>query len=325
MVRTTSRSILLPALRSVLLIGSYFAATVVLAQNAKQLIEQGDSLLGLEKPQRALDHFERAIVLDGSSGSYLARARAWYMLDRMDRFVLDVDKALRLDSSSAEAHYQRALYSIRAEDPAKAEYHAGQAIIYGTDKRMRSKAYILRGEARAEMKRNTQAIEDLEMGLGTELVDALAMRTLARLYDATGRHADALRILERLCEMEPADVGHWTNRGYELIMLQRYEEALSMVGRALEIDKDEPVALSNRAYIYLKTDRDKEAMADVERSLRSYPSNPHALRTRAMLRLRKGEREKACEDLTLAKALGDVPEVDQLVKDNCGSVPALPR
>jgi tetratricopeptide (TPR) repeat protein len=243
------------------------------------------------------------------------------MLDRMDRFLLDVDKALRLDSSSAEAHYQRALYALRAEDFGMAEYHAGQAITYTKQDRMRSQSYILRGEARAELKRNAQAIEDLESGLGTEQVDAPAMRTLARLYDASGRHADALRILERLCEMEPADVGHWTNRGYELIMLERYDEALTMVERALEIDKDEPVALSNRAYIRMKTGHDEEAWSDVERSLRSYPANAHALRTRAMLRLRKGERQKACEDLTLAKALGEVPEVDQLVKDNCASVP----
>ncbi|HMC96776.1 MAG TPA: tetratricopeptide repeat protein [Flavobacteriales bacterium] len=305
-----------------LFIGSFIAATVSTAQSAQHLIAKGDSLLQLEKPQRAMEFFERAVEADPSAASHLARARAWYMLDRMDRFVLDVDKALRLDSSSAEAHYQRALYSIRAEDPAKAEYHAGQAIIYTKDKRMRAQAYILRGEARADLKHNAQAIEDFEAGLGTEMLDAPAMRTLARLYDATARHADALRVLERLCEMEPADVGHWTNRGYELIMLQRYDEALTMVERALEIDKDEPVALSNRAYIYLKMDRDKEAWSDVERSLRSYPSNAHALRTRAMLRLRKGEREKACEDLTLAKALGEVPDVDQLIKDNCASTPS---
>lgn len=309
------------SLRSVFFLGSFIVAMIASAQEARRLIHQGDSLLQLEKPQRALDHFERAVELEPSATTYLARARAWYMLDRMDRFLLDVDKALRLDSSSAEAHYQRALYALRAEDLGMADYHAGQAISYTKDKRMRSQSYILRGEARAELKRNAQAIEDLETGLGTEQVDAPAMRTLARLYDATGRHADALRILERLCEMEPADVGHWTNRGYELIMLERYDEALTMVERALEIDKDEPVALSNRAYIYMKTSRYEEAWSDIERSLRSYPANAHALRTRAMLRLRKGERGKACEDLTLAKALGDVPEVDQLVKDNCASTP----
>ncbi|HRF82584.1 MAG TPA: hypothetical protein PL070_21160, partial [Flavobacteriales bacterium] len=83
------------------------------------------------------------------------------------------------------------------------------------------------------------------------------------------------------------------------------------------MDKDEPVALSNRAYVRMKMGKDAEAWNDVERSLRFYPSNPFALRTRAMLRLRKGDRAKACDDLTLAKALGGVPEVEQLIKENC--------
>ncbi|MEO8591601.1 MAG: tetratricopeptide repeat protein, partial [Flavobacteriales bacterium] len=241
------RPVILNILRSVFILGSIMAATTVTAQSAQRLIMQGDSLLRLEKPQRALEYYDRAVAMGPSAGSHLARARAWYMLDRMDRFLVDVDKALRLDSASAEAHYQRALYAMRADDAAKADYHAGQAINYTNDKRLRSQSYILRGEARAELKRNAQAIEDFEMGLGTEMVDAPAMRTLARLYDATGRHSEALHVLERLCEMDPADVGNWTNRGYELIMLERYDEALKMVERALEIDKDEPVALSNRA------------------------------------------------------------------------------
>ena len=116
---------------------------------------------------------------------------------------------------------------------------------------------------------------------------------------------------------KPWDVGHWSNRGYELTMLGRYDEALDMIEKALSIDKDEPVALSNRAYVYTLLDRDAEAWSDVERSLRNYPANPFALRTRAILRIRKGERAKACEDLTLAKALGGVPDVERLVKENC--------
>jgi regulator of sirC expression with transglutaminase-like and TPR domain len=94
---------------------------------------------------------------------------------------------------------------------------------------------------------------------------------------------------------------------------------MMMIEKALALDKDEPVALSNRAYVNLKLGREQDAWSDIERSLRSYPSNPHALRTRALLRLRKGERSKACEDLTLAKALGDVAEVDALIKEHCAS------
>ena len=291
------------------------------AQGAQELIAKGDSLLGEGKPQRALDYFEKAIIADASAPSYLGRARAWYLLDRMDRFLTDVEKALRLDSSSAEAHYQRGLYALRAEDPYKAEYHAGKAINHSEDAKLRAHAHILRGDALAELNHNDRAIVEFESGLAKGVDDPLAMRTLARLYDGTGRHADALALLEKLCVLEPQDVGHWTNRGFELIMLERYAEALPMVEHALEIDKDEPVALSNRAYVFMKMDRDKEAWSDVERSLKSFPANAHALRTRALLRLRKGEREKACEDLGVAKALGDVPEVDQLLKEHCGGPP----
>lgn len=298
-----------------------FAATVR-AQGVAELIAQGDSLLALEKPQRALGFYDKAVEQGGTAEAYAARAKAWYLMERMDRFVLDVEKALKLDSTIATAHYQRALYAMRASDPEKAEYHAAKAVAHSKDPKLTSQGHLLRGEALAELGRTAPAITELEKGLAGSMTDPEAMRTLARLYDSSGRHADALAVLERLCDIQPTDVGHWSNRAYELIMLDRAEEALPIIEKALAIDKDEPVALSNRAYIYLKMGRLDEAMADVERSLRSYPANPHALRTRAMLRLRKGEREKACDDLTLSRALGGAPEVDLLIKEHCASTPA---
>jgi len=287
------------------------------AQEARILILKGDSLLDLEKPQRALEYFDKAIAKDASATSYLARAQAWFVMDRMDRFLMDVEQALRKDSTSANAHYQRGLYAMRAEDPGKAEHHATKAHDLATQPLLKAQALILRGEARSELKRYSTAIDDLEKGLAGSSTDPEALKVLGRLYDQEGRHEDALHVLEQLCSIEPGQVGHWSNRGFELTMLGRYDEALTMIEEALSIDKDEPVALSNRAYVYMKLDREKEAWSDVERSLRSYPANPFALRTRAMLHLRKGEGGKACEDLTLAKALGGVEEVERLIKENC--------
>ncbi len=292
--------------------------SAVQGQDVERLISTGDSLLRLDKPQRALEYLDKALAQGPSARALLARSKAYYMLDRMDRFLLDVESALRLDSTLAEAHYQRGLYAMRANEFERAEQAGTKAILHAADELLRQKAYILRGEARAELKRQGPAIEDLERGSAGAHVDTEAMRTLARLLDLAGRHEASLKVLERLCELEPSDVGHWTNRGFELIMLGRFEEAMPMVEKALSLDKDEPVALSNRAYIHLKLGRDQEAWHDVERSLRSYPSNPHALRTRALLRLKKGERSKACEDLTLAKALGDIAEVNALIKEHCG-------
>lgn len=287
------------------------------SNETRLLVMKGDSMLKLEKPQRALEFYEKAVQAEPGAYTLLARARAWYMMERNDRFIQDVDAALRKDSTNANAHYQRALYALRAQDPKLAEEHATKAIDRASIPTLKAQALLVRGLARSEAKKPTSAIEDLEAGLAGASDDLEAMKTLARLYDQEGRYADALRILEKLAVVEPGQVGHWTNRGFELTMLGRYDEALTMIEEALTMDKDEPVALSNRAYVRLMLGQVDEAWSDVERSLRSYPSNAFALRTRALLRIRKGDRVRACEDLTLAKALGGVPEVDKLIKENC--------
>lgn len=279
----------------------------------------GDSLMRIEKPQRALAEYERALKLQPSATTYLARAKAWNALDRSDRFLLDVEQVLRMDSVNATAHYLRAEYAMRGGDMQRVVHHASRCLEHSTKSEERNKALVLRGEARVELKQYPGAILDLEQGLGNTSTDTESLATLARLYDGVGRYADALAILERLCELEPRSVGHWSNRSFELIMLERYDEAMQAVEQALALDKDEPIALSNRAYIHFKQGRVKEAWSDVERSLRSYPANPYALRTRGVLRLQAGDVEKACDDLTLAKVLGDIPEVEQLVKEHCGN------
>ena len=294
-------------------------STAANAQTVERFIASGDSLLRAEKPQRALEFYDKAVAMGPSAPALLARAKAYYMNDRMDRFLIDVENALRLDSTLGEAHYQRALYAMRANEPTKAEMHGTMAIRYASDSTLKARSFILRGEARAELKRYPAAIEDIDHGIKAGENDTEAMRTLGRLLDQAGRNQEALVVLERLCELEPYDVGNWSNRGFELIILERYDEAMVMIEKALAIDKDEPVALSNRAYVNLKLGNEAQAWSDIERSLRSYPSNPYALRTRALLRLRKGERSKACEDLTLAKALGDVAEVDALIKEHCAT------
>jgi tetratricopeptide (TPR) repeat protein len=302
---------------SVFLITLFFVPGHVRAQETAVHMAQGDSLLQAGKPQRALDAFDKAVKAEPTAHTYLGRARAYYALNRNDRFLLDVERSIMLDSTLAEAQYLRALYALRAQDMVKALEHSDKAVRHATDDDLKNRSRIIRGLGLADKKQHAQAIEDLEPGLNAGIEDVEAMKVLARLYDAAGRHQDALHVLERLTVLEPYQVGHWSNRAFELIQLERYDEAMQMIENALALDKDEPVALSNRAFIHYQKGRDSEAMADVERSLRFYPANGHALRTRGLLRLRKGDREKACEDLSLAKMLSNIPEVERLVKEHC--------
>lgn len=295
------------------------------AQNVAALIAQGDSLLDAGKNAKALDVYELALKKEKSPRTLVARASAFHRMKRMDRALADVKQALKIDSSYAGAHYQWALIAMDTGMQEDVEYHSSKAIANGRDSLTVGRALIVRGLSRDAALRTAPAIADLKRGTRLVADDTEGRRALARLYDAAGQPAEALAVLERLCELEPGDMGHWTNKAFVLSQLERYGEAMTSVQQALLMDKDEPVALANRSYIHMKLGSDKEAFTDIERSLRSLPGNPYALRTRALLWLRKGDRSKACDDLTLAKALGQIPEVDQLVKEYCSSVPAKER
>ncbi len=246
-----SHNRLLSALLASMVIPSTHGQTVTM----ERLISSGDSLLTVGRPHRAVELMDKALESGPDARALLIRSKAYEQLERMDRSLLDVEWSLRIDSTLAEAHYQRGMHAMRGNEYQSAETSCTKAIAYSENDLLRDKAYTLRGTARAELKRYEPAIEDLERGASGSYAEPDALRTLARLLDLTGRHEGSLKVLERLCEMEPADVGHWTNRGFELIMLGRYEEAFSAVETALSLDKDEPIALSNRAYIQLKMGR----------------------------------------------------------------------
>ncbi|HQV37557.1 MAG: hypothetical protein IPO60_00990 [Flavobacteriales bacterium] len=290
------------------------------AQDAAALIAQGDSLLEADRGTKAMEVYDAAIALAPTADTYAGRARGWYYLGKYDKFITDVASALKLDSLHANANYQRALYAFRSGNNSETIGFASRVQPKGT-RELWGRALVLRGEAEAALGMNAQAITDLAEGLDERLDDLPAMKTLARLYDAAGQPSKSLVVLERLCAAEPGDIGNWSNRGFELSKLERYEEAVQVLDRALDFDKDEPVVLSNKAHALLKLDRDAEALSAVNRSLKAEAANPYALRTRALLYLRKGDQDKACDDLTLSKAMGGAPEVDGLIKQHCSGMP----
>ena len=302
----------------VILLQFSFAA---FAQEANILIAEGDTLLESNSGNKAMEKFNAALDLGATADAYAARARGWFFLGKYDKFMADERSALALDSLHAKANYQRALYATRTEDHLGTIEFSSLVLKVDTDPLLHKRALVLRGEAKAALGATDKAIEDLAEGLKDNYEDLAAMKTLARLYDKANDPAASLAVLEKLCQLEPDAIGNWTNRGYELSRLERYEDALLILDQAVAIDKDEPVVLSNKAYALLMLGRDAEAFTNVNRSLKSDGMNPYALRTRAMLYLRQGDRDKACNDLTLSKAMGGAPDVDSLVKQHCSGMP----
>ncbi len=308
--------------RYTILFCAFLAAVWACAQSnsTRLLIYQGDSLLEAGQGAKAMQKYNAAVAADASAEALAARARGWYFQGKFPKFLADVDRSLALDSLHPQANFQRAQYAARTEDHAATIRYTTKAMHGAMKPTMRRQALILRGEAEAASGKPEQAIEDLREGIDDRLEEYAALKVLAKALDDAGRPAESLEVMEKLCAAQPNDIANWSNKGFELNRLERYTEAAQALDRALELDKDEPVVLSNKAFTLLKLDRDEEAMTLVNRSLRGDAANPYALRTRALLYLRKGDREKACNDLSLSKAMGASSDVDGLIKQNCAGI-----
>ncbi len=288
------------------------------AQSYESLIGKGDSLLDLGKSLKAVSYYDRAIKAGAKAEGYSARARAWYELDRMDRFILDVETALDYDKNHPYAQFQRALYAMRSRDWSLAKTSCDRALKAGIVEQMVPQVRICRGEAMAKLGQIEAAIDDLRAGIDAGEMDVEAMRLLASLYHDIELHESAAQVLERLVALPEGDNGDRINLGYELALLGRHRDAINHYQIALQEDKNNPIAFSNYAYSLYKLGQNDKAMTYVNRSLRSQPGNPNALRTRGILRLGKGEVEKGCKDLYAAKiGGGEFKEIDQLIEQHC--------
>lgn len=285
---------------------------------AQGLISQGDALLTAGERSLAMEKYQAAVDSAATSATWTARARGWYETGKYEKALKDLNGALALDSLFAPANQLRAEYAFHTEDNEAVVKYTDRALATELKPAAKSQMLVMRGQAKAALRINKDALADLKEGLGVRTDDLPAMKVLARLYDQNGQYAESLAVLESLCALEPEDLGNWSNRGYELNQLERYDDALAVLETALDQDKDQPVVLSNKAFALMKTNRNEDALKTVEHSLKSDPNNPYALRTRAELRIRKGNLDKACDDLTLAKALGSAPGVDEMIKENCG-------
>lgn len=306
-------------IKCLLICFSLFAPAGDQVQSPAKLITQGDELLRSGKALKAVGFYNQAIASGALADGYSSRAKAWYKLDRMDRFILDVEKALDMDKTHAYAHFQRAQYAMRSRDWSLAKTSCDRSIKNGIEGKQRAEVLICRGEAYEQLGNREAAIDDLKAGLEQVNDDPEASRLLASLYNEIELHSASAEVLIGLLNTNYGSVNDRVNLGYQLAQQGMHDQALKEYEKALLIERNNPIALSNYAYSLYKLGRNEDAELIVKKSLRAVPGNPYALRTRGMLRLAKGDKKKACQDLCIAKRTNKFKELNRIISTNCGS------
>lgn len=305
-------------MKTLFVLSTLLFATQTFAQSAAEFFALAEADADAGNYKRSAKLCSKAIEQDEKNAEYVFhRGKSYFIIGKFDDAKEDIEQALFLDATLAEAYHYRAKYFFIIEHYKGCVDDNTAALKYAKEEELIGACLLNRGEAKLMVDNAEGAYDDLQAGLLLDSTNIEGIRVMARALYQLKRHEEALPYLDKLIMHDASDIGARINKGYELDALGRYQEAIAAFDDARQIDGSEPLVYSNRAHAYYGLGEYEQALKDVNKSLSNQPMNGVAYHTRALIRIAMGEKEKACKDLEHAKEMMFSEEVNDLFDKNC--------
>jgi tetratricopeptide (TPR) repeat protein len=225
--------------------------------------QRSTALLGLEKPEEALDSAERAIALKSDyENAWNNKAVSLWNLGKYEKAKEATEQALQINSKYIQAwfNYGRILTSIANTNDGKNEKMTYEKAIIAYNN-------ALDGDIKSLNKQNRASI--------------LANKAAALWH--LGDNNLALKSTNEAIENNPKSFEAWYNKGIVLLNMSKYEEARDAYDKADKLRPNNQLVLTNRGITLARQGKYQDALNDFERVLNLNPNNE----------IVRGEREKA--------------------------------
>jgi tetratricopeptide (TPR) repeat protein len=222
----------------------------------------------------ALADLDKAVSLDGNTGTLLRRAELLEALGQKEKAATDYQAALGIDPSSKPALARLGLLDIDG------------------------------GRKNAALAR----IDEHLASADEDKTDWLLIKAelLARSGDASG----ALAALNEGIALKSANAQLLNGRCWiKGTLAVQLDSAIQDCTRAVELTEENSPALDSRAMVYFRLNRLPEAMADLNAALDSNPAASGSLYLRAAIERKLGKTKEADEDAANARRLS--PHIDE--------------
>jgi len=224
--------------------------------------------------------------------------------------LVDLERALKNDDQSPEAHYLIArLSSLPGGDQKRAKEAADQAIkLAGDDQRLKANALVVRANLTEDEK---QRQSDLDEAVKLAPGNAEALRTRGLSYLLQNKPELAIADLDAAAKADPKNVDVQQARGLTFIVLKKYDDAISAFDKVIELAPEATLPYAHRARARMAKGDNQAALDDLNRALDKEDDNPAILLMRARVYQQLGEKDKARTD------------VENALKEQPGLGPAL--
>jgi predicted O-linked N-acetylglucosamine transferase (SPINDLY family) len=228
------------------------------------LYNRGVALSDLRRYEMAVDAYDRALVIRPEMiGALINRAVALAAMLRLDDAVAGYGRVLAMQPSHVLALVQRGLAfrALRRPEQALADYD--RAVSLAPDN---ADALYNRGVVLMDLERAADALAMFEAVMPAYGNNAEMWNNRGVALWNLKRPAEALASYEQALTLEPGFAEAWGNRGLALRDLGRYEDALASFDQVLMLEPRNAVALNSRANVLRDLKRYEDALVDYDRA-----------------------------------------------------------
>jgi tetratricopeptide (TPR) repeat protein len=202
------------------------------------------------------------------AGVLVHRGAVYYFINRMPLAFADLDRAIALDPTNANALRERSNAHRTAGRLDRALTDANEAIRLAPDD---AKMFDNRGNVFNNNRQYDRAIEDYNEAIRLDPSYAQAWRDRGVAYYFKQDYANAIKNYDEAIRLEPTSARAFTNRGAAYKKMGRNDRALLDDSEAIRLDPRMPEYFDNRGLSYAANGDYDRAIADYNEAIRITP------------------------------------------------------
>jgi len=243
-------------------------------EGTNALNNTGVTLLERGRYSEAADVFSRAVgQAPGFFQAWLNLGRAQMLMKEHERAIRSIRKALRIDSSQAEAHNLLGnIHMTRGElEEAERSFRKGLELEPNATNSRNSLGLLYE-----KMGKDDLALSEYRKVVAIDPDYAEGHNNIGLIHRKRGEPAKAIELLERAIRADPDFAGSYNNMGLAYQDMGRLKEAREAFERGLAVDRDNAVLLNNLGTLDLVEENLAAAKSRFEEAIAADPDYPSA-------------------------------------------------
>ncbi|MGL4597280.1 MAG: tetratricopeptide repeat protein [Bacteroidia bacterium] len=258
---------------------------------------------------------------------YYGRAMCNIGLGKKNVATPDLDAAIWLDPSLADAYYQRGMIVSSPTTRDQACMDISKAASLGHTKAKvayddnfcwnQAQTHYKEGASKLNVRKYDEAIAELNLAIALSPDSGRYYSKRGQAYQGLGKNAKAIEDFSKAIEVDPKNADGYYQMGMYYFNQDKHELAFDYLTKAIDRNPSNYDAYMYRAQCCERLMKMTSAIYDYGQAISLRPNDSEAFYRRGLVERDMKNKTDACKDFSRAAALGN-PDAAEYLKTECG-------